>query len=179
MYGDFNDIFDGISSAAKKFQQELSKYAQERYGGCYSQDYRNSEYNDYDWPPVNIYKADKNSADDEGGLIFEFGLAGFEEEDINLTFQGDYMILSAVCRNSLKNCCENGACEYGEGEPEMQYLKKTLRLDTIEKQKYYVAADKYDHKKTKAVYKNGLLRISIPPKEEYEQNCGLKIKISS
>jgi hypothetical protein len=47
--GDFNDIFCDISNAAKQFQSELSKYAQER--GFYG---KSDGYNEYGWPPVNI-----------------------------------------------------------------------------------------------------------------------------
>ncbi|MDR1363251.1 MAG: Hsp20/alpha crystallin family protein [Spirochaetaceae bacterium] len=170
MYGDFNDIFYDISKAAKQFQSELSRYAQGRGFGDQGV-YDGS--NDYDWPPVNIYTTCNTSAPD-GSLVFEFGLAGFDEEDINLTFQGDYMILSAVCRSSLKACDEQNS-----DTTETQYLKKNLRLDNIEKQKYYTPLDKYAQEKTSAVYKNGLLRVSIPPKEENEQPGGIKIKISS
>ncbi|MDR0409326.1 MAG: Hsp20/alpha crystallin family protein [Spirochaetaceae bacterium] len=170
MYGDFSDIFYDISNAAKKFQSELSKYAQERGYGDSGVCGRNDGDSDYDWPPVNIYTTE----DGAGSIVFEFGLAGFYEEDINLTFQGEYMVLSAVYRAALKNCEEQNS---GETE-ETHYIKKTLRLDNIEKQKYYVPTDKYTREKTNAVYKNGLLIISIPKKEEDEQD-GVKIKISS
>jgi HSP20 family molecular chaperone IbpA len=170
--GDFNDIFSDISNAAKKFQSEFSKYMQERGfndSGVYG---KNDGCNEYDWPPVNIY----NSCGASGAcLVFEFGLAGFYEEDISITFQGDYMVLSALYRNALKTCAEqDGSC----GAEPPQYIEKSLCVDSIEKQKYYVPLDKYAQEKTNAVYKNGLLRVNIPQKEENEQD-GIKIKISS
>jgi HSP20 family molecular chaperone IbpA len=167
MYGDFSNIFDDIAKAAKDFQQELSKYAQERhdFGNQTSYTGNDAGAEDYGWPPVNIYTV-------SDAIIFEFGLAGFDEDDIGLSFQGDYMMLSAVCRSALKNCAEQ------DGGGESRYLKKSLRLDNVEKQKYYVPADKYAQEKTSAVYKNGLLRVNVPLKED-DQTGGIKIAISS
>jgi HSP20 family molecular chaperone IbpA len=165
MYGDFDNIFDNISKAAKSFQREAERYAHERYG-CAKDDRReNDTAGDYDWPPANIYTT-------RGGVVFEFGLAGFDEDDVNLMFQGDDMVLSALCRNTLKNC---GEPESSSEEP--RFISKTLRLEPIEKQKYYVPKDKYAQEKTKAVYKNGLLRVTIPLKEDDGGNSGIKIEI--
>jgi HSP20 family molecular chaperone IbpA len=168
MYGDFNDIFDDISRAAKAFQQELSGYARNRHRFGDRNTNGTGCYDAYVWPPVNVYTSDEDT------LVFEFGLAGFHEEDVGLTFQGDYMALSALCRTALKNC------DGGEpARPETRYLKKSLRFDSVENQKYYVPADKYAHEKTKAVFKNGLLTVNIPIKEADGQNGGIKIEISS
>ncbi|MDR3357197.1 MAG: Hsp20 family protein [Spirochaetaceae bacterium] len=170
MYGDFNDVFDDISRAARAFQEELSGYARDRQRFGSGDARAAGAYDQYDWPPVNIYTAG-NGAD---GLVFEFGLAGFCEEDVSLSFQGDYMVLSAICRAALKNCDEQEAVR-----PETRYIKKALRFDAVEKQKYCVPADRYAREKTKAVFKNGLLRVSIPAKEDDEQNGGIKVEISS
>ena len=168
MYVDFNDIFDDFSRAARAFQQELSGYMRDRREFENQNTHGTNSYDEYGWPPVNVYTSDTDT------LVFEFGLAGFNEEDVSLTFQGDYMVLSALCRTALKNC--------DDGEPvrpETRYLKKSLRFDPVEKQKYYVPADKYAREKTKAVFKNGLLTVSIPIKETGGQNGGIKIEISS
>jgi HSP20 family molecular chaperone IbpA len=50
-------------------------------------------------------------------------------------------------------------------------------MKDIEKQKYFVPLDKYAQEKVKAVYKNGILKVTIPPKEEPDQNDGIKIEI--
>ncbi|MDR2445246.1 MAG: Hsp20/alpha crystallin family protein [Spirochaetaceae bacterium] len=168
MYGDFSDIFDDISRAAKAFQQELSGYARNRHRFGGENANSTGSYDQYCWPPVNVY------TDDDDTLVFEFGLAGFHEEDVGLTFQGDYMVLSALCRTALKNCDDRE-----QAHPEIRYLKKALRFDPVEKQKYYVPADKYAQEKTKAVFKNGLLTVNIPVKETDWQNGGIKIEISS
>jgi HSP20 family molecular chaperone IbpA len=170
MYGEFNDIFDDISRAARAFQQELSGYARNYHKFDGKDAHSTGVYDEYDWPPVNVYTA----GDGTDLLVFEFGLAGFQEEDVSLVFQGDYMVLSAFCRTSLKNCDGQE-----DAPPETRYLKKSLCFSTVEKQRYYVPVDKYAQEKTKAVFKNGLLRVSIPTKETAGQNCGIKIEISS
>ncbi|MDR1230211.1 MAG: Hsp20 family protein, partial [Spirochaetaceae bacterium] len=59
----------------------------------------------------------------------------------------------------------------------LRYLKHRLKLKDIDKQKYFVPLDKYAQDKVKAVYKNGILRVRIPPKEEVEKDEGIKIEI--
>jgi HSP20 family molecular chaperone IbpA len=59
----------------------------------------------------------------------------------------------------------------------VRYFKRRLKMKDIEKQKYFVPLDKYAQEKVKAVYKNGILRVSIPPKDEPDQNDGIKIEI--
>jgi HSP20 family molecular chaperone IbpA len=102
-------------------------------------------------------------------LIFEFALAGFDEKDIGLSFQGDYMVFSAALpqQNSVEELPDEN----------VRYFKRRLKMKNIEKQKYYVPLDKYAQEKVKAVYKNGILRVSIPPKDEPDQNDGIKIEI--
>jgi HSP20 family molecular chaperone IbpA len=50
-------------------------------------------------------------------------------------------------------------------------------MKDIEKQKYYVPLDKYAQEKVRAVFKNGILKVAIPPKDEPDQNEGIKIEI--
>jgi HSP20 family molecular chaperone IbpA len=40
-----------------------------------------------------------------------------------------------------------------------------------------VPADKYDQEKVKAVFKNGILKVTVPPKEVTESSEGIKIEI--
>jgi HSP20 family molecular chaperone IbpA len=103
-------------------------------------------------------------------LIFEFALAGFDEKDISLSFQADYKVFSAALPKT-----ENE----GElpSEDNVRYFKRRLKMKDIEKQKYYVPLDKYAQEKVKAVYKNGILKVAIPPKEEPDQSEGIKIEI--
>jgi HSP20 family molecular chaperone IbpA len=98
-------------------------------------------------------------------MVFEFALAGFDEKDISLTFQGDYMVFSA--RINLDEAPSD----------EVRYFKRRLKLKDVEKQKYYVPADKFAQDKVRAVFKNGILKVTVPPKEESETPEGIKIEI--
>jgi HSP20 family molecular chaperone IbpA len=112
-------------------------------------------------------------------MVFEFALAGFDEKDINLSFQGDYMVFSARIEEDRGGGTDNS--RNGEEtrcpEENVRYFKRRLKLKDIEKQKYYVPLDKYAQEKVKAVYKNGILKVTVPPKDEPEQNDGIRIEI--
>ena len=99
-------------------------------------------------------------------LVFEFALAGFDEKDISLSFQGDYMVFSAKLGEETFN-----------QQDIVHTFKRRLKMKDIEKQKYFVPLDKYAQEKVKAVYRNGILRVSIPPKDEVDQNDGIRIEI--
>jgi HSP20 family molecular chaperone IbpA len=98
-------------------------------------------------------------------MVFEFALAGFDEKDIQLTFQGDYMVFSA--RMGLENLAEEG----------LRYVKRRLKLKDVEKQKYYVPADKFAQDQVKAIFRNGILKVTVPPKDEPSTPDGIKIEI--
>lgn len=98
-------------------------------------------------------------------MVFEFALSGFDEKDISLSFQGDYMVFSA--RIGTEAAPEDG----------VRYFKRRLKLKDIDKQKYYVPAEKFDQAAVRAVFKNGILRVTVPPKESEAQSEGIKIEI--
>jgi HSP20 family protein len=101
----------------------------------------------------------------ERGMVFEFALAGFDEKDISLTFQGDYMVFSA---------------KIGQDElpgDDVRYFKRRLKLKDVEKQKYYVPADKFAQDRVRAIFRDGILKITVPPKEESDTPEGIKIEI--
>ena len=165
-YMDLGTIFDEVFEAARDFHDEFRKnfnnFEGRRPESCFF-DENTDYYPNYSYPPMNVYMTADRS------LIFEFAIAGFEEKDISLSFQGDYMVFSAVLPVSG-----------GEGalpQEGARYLKRRLKMKDIEKQKYFVPLDKYAQEKVKAVFRNGILRISIPPKEEPDQNDGIRIEI--
>jgi len=98
-------------------------------------------------------------------LIFEIALAGFEEKDIDLQFKGDYLHFSAK------------APKVAEEEEGIQYFKRRLKLKSIDEQRYYVPEDKFDRDKVEARFKDGLLRVLIPPREEEKRKDGIKVRI--
>ena len=98
-------------------------------------------------------------------LVFESALAGFDEKDIDLSFTGDYMNFSARILPSAS-----------DGQ-DIKYFKRRLKLKDIEKQKYFVPTDKFDQQAVKAIFKNGILRVVVPPKEQTETQEGIKVSI--
>ena len=181
-YIDLGTVFDEIFEAARNFQDEFRKNFDGR-DGCGHQrtesrwpegfsrvfDENTDYYPNYSYPPMNIFMTQDRS------LVFEFALAGFEEKDIQLSFQGDYMVFSSAMPKT-----ETGeTIGTGHQEENIRYLKRRLKLKEIEKQKYFVPLDKYAQEKVKAVFRNGILKVSIPPKEEPDQSDGIKIEIVS
>ena len=164
---DLGTIFDEIFETARDFQNEFYKNingSRQGEGPCFFNE-NTDYYPNYSYPPMNVCMAGDRS------LIFEFALAGFEEKDISLSFQGDYMVFSALIPPT--------AAEAPSSEENIRYLKRRLKMKDIEKQKYFVPLDKYAQEKVKAVFRNGILRVSIPPKEEPDHSDGVKIEIVS
>ena len=168
MYVDIGSMLDEIFDAARTFGDEMrDNFGPGRGPGPgprgpwfgEGQDENADWYPSYSYPPMNIYLTQDRA------IVFEFALAGFSENDISLSFQGDYMIFSA--RIGLEGMADEG----------VRYIKRRLKLKDVEKQKYYVPADKFEQSLVKAVFANGILRITVPPKEQVEQPEGVKIEI--
>ena len=183
-YMDIGSIFDDIFEAAKDFGEKMKNFAPD-FGvpggqgtndqdegpgrpGCHGMcggawfESRGDEnvdyYPNYSYPPLNVYMlADKS-------LVFEFAIAGFDEKNMSLSFQGDYMVFSA-------------RIDAEPSEEGVRYFKRRLKLKDIDKQKYYVPADKFDQSKVKAAFRNGILKVTVPPKEVVDTPEGIKIEI--
>jgi HSP20 family protein len=160
---DMGRIFDDMFNAARDFKQGFKEGfscwgpgREHRFHWDENVDF----YPLYPYPPCNVYLTEDKK------LIFEFAMAGFEEKNIDLQFKGDYMILQAKTD--------------AEQEPQnVRYFKRRLKFKDITDQKYYVPENKFDRDKVKAVFKNGVLRVVIPPKEDYTAEQGVKIDIVS
>jgi len=167
MYVDIGAILDEVFEAAKDFGEKMKDIGPDMDPGAWHHhprfDVGNDEnadyYPGYSYPPMNIYLTPERS------IVFEFALAGFDEKDISLTFQGDYMVFSA--RIGLEDIPEEG----------VRYVKRRLKLKDVEKQKYYVPADKFAQDRVKALFKNGILKVTVPPKELTDIDEGIKIEI--
>jgi len=173
-YTDLGSIFDEIFEAARDFHDEVRKnFGSHGFGPGWNDacsrvfDENVDYYPNYSYPPMNAYMTADRS------LMFEFALAGFDEKDISLSFQGDYMVFSAT----IPQPDAPDSAEAFSPPGTIRYFKRRLKMKDIEKQKYYVPLDKYAQEKVKAVFRNGILRISIPPKEEPDKNNGIKIEI--
>jgi len=186
MYVDIGSILDDVFEAAKDFGEKMKNFGPDFEGfkpggpmGCRGEgeasggvhggaaggawfDAQSDENADYypnfSYPPMNIYLTGERS------IVFEFAVAGFEEKNISLSFQGDYMVFSA--KIELENPADG-----------LRYFKRRLKLKDIEKQKYYVPADKFDQEKVKALFRNGILKVTVPPKEATQGAEGIKIEI--
>jgi HSP20 family molecular chaperone IbpA len=188
-FTDFGTVFDKIFEAANHFAQfDPEEFARnftsphppfEGKGGFNAKwgfDENVDYYPNYSYPPMNVYMMANRS------MVFEFALAGFDEKDISLSFQGDYMVFSAKLperkgppEETVREEC--GGNSDGVENENIHYFKRRLKMKDIEKQKYYVPLDKYAQEQVKAVFKNGILKITVPPKEEPNQDDGIKIEI--
>ena len=180
---DLGNIFDEIFEAAQDFKDEFHR----KFNSCDTEagrgpsgfgpnpfiftkqsfDENTDFYPNYSYPPMNVLMTGNRT------LVFEFALAGFDEKDISLSFQGDYMVFSARMDTAL----DQQDSQNLQSEENVRYFKRRLKMKDIEKQKYFVPLDKYAQDKVKAVYKNGILRVSIPPKDEPDQSDGIRIEI--
>jgi len=98
------------------------------------------------FPPANMF------VDEEKNLRFEFALAGYTKDEIELNFDGDKMFLTLTPLKSEED--ENIKC-----------LNRGIKHSSS-KTFYIVPAVKYDHSAATADYKNGVLIVSIPSREE-------------
>jgi HSP20 family protein len=160
---DLGQIMDEIFEATKQFNfgdsfHEEMRRGKEEVEKFFHRDEKVDYYPSYSYPPVNVYLTKEKS------LVFEFALAGFREDDLDLQFQGDYMIFSAKGPDL-------------EPTEDVRYFKRRLKFKEIEEQRYYVPEDKFDREKVKATFLNGILRVVVPPNEVFETKDGIKIEI--
>lgn len=163
---DIGRIMDEAFRAAEELGDAFGKsfpYGSEEWKERFSKRFKWQEgtdfYPSYSYPPANVYLSPDRS------LVFEFALAGIDQGTIDLRFQGDYMVLSAKVNEELK------------APEDVHYFKRRLKLKDIEGQKYFVPDDKFDREKVKATYKNGVLRVVVPPRDGVTTEDGIKVEI--
>lgn len=98
-------------------------------------------------PPANIFIRDNKD------IEFEFALAGYPMENIHISFDGDYMKMSA---KKVERKEESG-----------KFIHKGIKSSEI-KQSYYIPSSKYNAVGVKAKWKNGILKVFVPSKEQKE-----------
>lgn len=158
---DMGQILDEVFEKAKEFKHAFKdgfpNFCGEGQPG-FHWDENVDFYPHYSFPPANIYVTENRE------LTFEFALAGFEEKNITLEFHGDYLVLSA----------KPPVFEEPAG---VRYFKRRLKWKPVECQKYHAPEKRFDREKVKAVFKNGILKVTVPPKEGYTTGEGIKIEI--
>lgn len=102
---------------------------------------------DSKFPPCNIMVEEKSL-----DLTLEFALAGYKRENIEISFEDDYMLLKV-----------NGQKE--EKDEKTEYLYNGIKRSTSYS-KYYVPFSKYNTDDVKATFEDGVLKVLIPAKEE-------------
>jgi len=156
---DIGQIMDEIFEATRSFGENFGDKARERTAEeFYRWNDQVDYYPSYSYPPMNVYL----TKDKE--MVLEFALAGFREEDLNIEFQGDYMVFSAKAPEM-------------EPDEDVRYFKRRLKFKEIEEQRYFVPEDKFDRQNAKAVFKNGVLKVTVPPNEEVQTREGIKVDI--
>ena len=157
-FPDLGKLMDEIFSAAEDFTSAFTEgmqFTPDEKAWKWNREY----YAAYPFPAANIYMTEDKT------LVFEFAIAGFGEKDVALEFKGDYMIFSGTIPTEMK-------------DPEgVRYFKRRLKRKSFSDQRYYVPADKFDRDQVKAVYRNGILTVSIPPRDVQPQTEGVKINI--
>lgn len=91
----------------------------------------------------------------DGVQHLEIACTGFEEDEIKIVFKEDTIIIRAS--NDVEKVKK-------EKELDKKYFIKEIATRDFEES--FKISDQYDYSKIKAVYKNGLLKIDIPLKEE-------------
>lgn len=147
------EIFDAAEDVTNAFTDTMGFHSRgDRWR------WKGEFYSSYSYPPANIYMTSDKT------LVFEFAVAGFDESDVKLEFKGEYMLLSATAPEGAKN-------------EDVHYFKRRLKFKDIPEQRYHVPVDKFDRDKVKAIFKNGVLRVTIPPKDEPNHDEGVTIDI--
>jgi HSP20 family protein len=155
---DFGGSFDDIIRVAREFGEKMRTMAPEMgpiFDRCREQGASPDGFAADPYPPTNIY------TDRDGNMVLEFALAGMDESAVSVTFQGDNLILSARIASRA---------DPGDQGP---FAKRGFQPRNIDRQKYRVPADDFAQELSKAVFKNGLLTVTVPPKATE----GIKIEI--
>jgi len=130
-YRPFGELFDLLT---RDFPSGVSSFME------------NSIY-DTKFPPCNIF-VDEKTLD----LEFEYALAGFKLNEIDISFEDDYLYLEVMP-------------EKKEEEDNREALQHGISRRQS-KSKYYIPFSKYDVEKASANFEDGILKVKIPAKEE-------------
>lgn len=151
------DLVRDLKSGAKEFARAMADEA-EAHGfaeGCGGPRDFNFRFDTFGFPRYNTYNRE------DGSLVFEFLLPGFEESGINLSFKGDKMILKATLPGSIRS---------GAAEGRKPFLRD------IDRREYPVPADRYNQPAAKAAFRNGVLTVTIPEVED-DLSGAIKVEI--
>lgn len=132
-----NEVLEGVDS-------EFGKGFGPRHGQGHGKG-RDWNFSIPNFPPTD-WKLDKDR-----NFYFDFALAGYSREEIDISFQGDWMVLTITPIKEEEN-------------HDITSIHNGIRKSSA-RNKYYVPHDKYESDKVKASFKDGLLKVFIPSKE--------------
>jgi len=168
---EFGPAFEDIANMFRKFGAKMSEMGPD-IGASFCGNWGPGEghqgsgqegrgwegFSSYFYPPVNSYISR------DGSMVLEFALAGIDQSSVSISFAGDYLILSAKATP--------GSGGPGEGT---RFHRRGFVPRDIERKKYFVPALDYVQERTKAAFKNGILTVTVPPKEP--EGGGIKVDI--
>lgn len=124
--------------------------------GAFEELSKNTHYSySQNFPPMNSLLDE-----DTGVLSLEFALSGYDPKEIDLVFSGD----------SLRLVGKKAAVDE---DAKRKVIKRGIRNRDFEA-KYQLPTGKFDTANATAAYKNGILKLSIPPTVNQERK---KVKI--
>jgi len=155
----FEQFGESFGSEARHAAEQAAEHVRRATESCGGRGPFADCYPAYLYPPANVYLTPEKQ------FVIELALAGFDEKDISVQFKGDYLVFSAK------------GPEAPASDERTQWFKRRLRLRDIEEQRYFVPADRFEQASSQATFKNGLLRIVVPPRESPAAPEGIKIDI--
>ncbi len=106
-------------------------------------------------PPMDVY-------DDKDNVYVDVALSGIDPKDVNIEIENNLL-------------CVSGNIEKKTEIDEKNYYKKEIRRSSFSR-KVALPAE-VNSEKTQAIYENGVLKISVPKKEEIKpKKIEIKIK---
>ena len=110
-------------------------------------------------PLMNSYRTSDDS------IVFEFLLPGFDQAGIDVRFRGDTMYLTARLPEGPSEELKHKVSQQG------------FVLKSYERLEYTISADDYAQNLAKAVMRNGVLTITIPPKDAADDPNCIRVEI--
>jgi HSP20 family molecular chaperone IbpA len=104
------------------------------------------------WPPSNILLSDKTKE-----LRIEVALAGYSENDINLAYDGDQLVLTIQKDDTITK-----ASRFYQAN----LIQRGVKMPASGEIKWLISPKHYDKSKTDVNFTNGLLSITIQPRED-------------
>ncbi len=107
-------------------------------------------------PAANVYETEKD-------FNIELALPGFDKEEVELKFHNDILTISAKHKEDKE-------------VKELKYVRREFGTKNYTKR--YELPETANVEKIAAAFKNGILTITIPKKEEAVEKAPIEIKIS-